>query len=157
METGPRALGHRSLLVSPHWPGARKHVSQAIKHREWFRPVSPLCPVEVAGQYFSGPLDQTDRMLFAVRVRPERAEDLTEVRHIDGTARLQTVTSAEHPLLHRLCLALKTRTGLPVLINTSANAGGRPILNSLDEALALLDSTPLDAVVLAGERTVIHS
>ncbi|MEV8528754.1 carbamoyltransferase C-terminal domain-containing protein [Streptomyces sp. NPDC052000] len=157
METGPRALGHRSLLVSPHWPGARKHVSQAIKHREWFRPVSPLCPVEVAGQYFSGPLDQTDRMLFAVRVRPERAEDLTEVRHIDGTARLQTVTSTEHPLLHRLCLALKTRTGLPVLINTSANAGGRPILNSLDEALALLDSTPLDAVVLAGERTVIHS
>ncbi|MFC5146892.1 carbamoyltransferase C-terminal domain-containing protein [Streptomyces aureoversilis] len=155
METGPRALGHRSLLVSPHWTGARRHVSQTIKRREWFRPVAPLCPAEVADAYFTGPLDHTGTMLFAVRVREEMAERLAEVRHIDGTARLQTVYAAEHPLLHRLCHALAGRTGLPILINTSANGGGRPILNDLGDALELLDTTALDAVVLADERAVI--
>ncbi|MGK4580719.1 carbamoyltransferase C-terminal domain-containing protein [Kitasatospora sp. HPMI-4] len=155
METGPRALGHRSLLVSSHWPGARKHVSQAIKNREWFRPIAPLCPAELADRYFSGPLELTDRMLFAVRVRPERAKELAEVRHIDGTARLQTVTRTGQPLLHRLCLAVAERTGIPVLINTSANAGGRPILNTVAEALDLLTGTPLDAVVLVDDLTVI--
>ncbi|MFC5721695.1 carbamoyltransferase C-terminal domain-containing protein [Streptomyces gamaensis] len=155
METGPRALGHRSLLVSAHWAGARRQVSQTIKGREWFRPVAPLCPAELAPGYFTGPLDHTDTMLFAVRVRPERAGELAEVRHIDGTARLQTLREEEHPLLHRLCHAVGRRTGLPVLINTSANAGGRPILNDLGTALELLDSTALDAVVLADERTVI--
>ncbi|MEV4922828.1 carbamoyltransferase C-terminal domain-containing protein [Streptomyces roseoverticillatus] len=155
METGPRALGHRSLLVSPHWAGARRHVSQTIKRREWFRPVAPLCPAEVAGTYFAGPLDHTDTMLFAVRVREEHAERLAEVRHIDGTARLQTLHAGRHPLLHRLCHAVARRTGLPILINTSANGGGRPILNDLGDALELLDTTALDAVVLADERTVI--
>ncbi|RLU81606.1 carbamoyltransferase [Streptomyces griseocarneus] len=155
METGPRALGHRSLLVSPHWTGARRHVSQTVKGREWFRPVAPLCPAEVAGDWFTGPLDHTDTMLFAARVRPDRTEELSEVRHIDGTARLQTLHAAEHPLLHALCHAVGEHTGLPVLVNTSANGGGRPILNSLEDALDLLDTTPLDAVVLADERTVV--
>ncbi|MFE9775808.1 carbamoyltransferase C-terminal domain-containing protein [Streptomyces sp. NPDC005931] len=156
METGPRALGHRSLLVSAHWDGARRHVSQTIKGREWFRPVAPVCPEEVADRWFSGPLDHTESMLFAVRVRPEEAHRLTEVRHIDGTARLQTVRPDTHPLLHRLCHAVGERTGLPVLINTSANGGGMPILNHLDQALELLAETELDAVVLPGRRLIVE-
>ncbi|WP_244283092.1 carbamoyltransferase C-terminal domain-containing protein [Streptomyces flavidovirens] len=156
METGPRALGHRSLLVSAHWSGARQYVSQTIKGREWFRPVAPLCPAEDAERYFTGPLDHTDTMLFAVRVKLERAELLGEVRHIDGTARLQTVRPASHPALHGLCRAVGARTGLPVLINTSANGGGRPILNHLDDALELLAGTALDAVVLPEQRLVIE-
>ncbi|MEG3628801.1 carbamoyltransferase C-terminal domain-containing protein [Streptomyces poriticola] len=156
LETGPRALGHRSLLVSAHWSGARSHVSQTIKRREWFRPVAPICPEEVADQYFTGPLDHTETMLFAVRVRPDRAERLAEARHIDGTARLQTVRPDTQPLLHRLCHAVAARTGLPVLINTSANGGGRPILNHLDEALELLTETELDALVLPGHRLIIE-
>ncbi|MER6471486.1 carbamoyltransferase C-terminal domain-containing protein [Streptomyces collinus] len=154
METGPRALGHRSLLVSAHWSGARRYVSQTIKRREWFRPVAPICPEEVADQYFTGPLDHTEAMLFAVRVRPDRARQLAEARHIDGTARLQTVRPVEHPLLHRLCHAVGARTELPVLINTSANGGGRPILNHLDEAVELLLETELDAVVLPEHRLI---
>ncbi|WP_333772320.1 carbamoyltransferase C-terminal domain-containing protein [Streptomyces sp. IBSBF 3136] len=154
METGPRALGHRSLLVSAHWSGARRYVSQTIKQREWFRPVAPICPEEVADQYFTGPLDHTEAMLFAVRVRPDRARQLAEARHIDGTARLQTVRPVEHPLLHRLCHAVGARTELPVLINTSANGGGRPILNRLDEAVELLLETELDAVVLPEHRLI---
>ncbi|WP_234438548.1 carbamoyltransferase C-terminal domain-containing protein [Streptomyces sp. NRRL S-340] len=156
METGPRALGHRSLLVSAHWNGARRHVSQTIKGREWFRPVAPICPQEVADRYFTGPLDHTESMLFAVRVRPQEAHRLAEARHIDGTARLQTVRRDTHPLLHRLCHAVGDLTGLPVLINTSANAGGRPILNHLDQALELLAETELDAVVLPGRRLIVE-
>ncbi|MFM9699297.1 carbamoyltransferase C-terminal domain-containing protein [Streptomyces europaeiscabiei] len=156
METGPRALGHRSLLVSAHWNGARRHVSQTIKGREWFRPVAPICPEEVADRYFTGPLDHTESMLFAVRVRPEESHLLAEARHIDGTARLQTVRPDTHPLLHRLCHAVGDRTGLPVLINTSANGGGMPILNHLDQALELLAETDLDAVVLPGRRLIVE-
>ncbi|MFJ2814785.1 carbamoyltransferase C-terminal domain-containing protein [Streptomyces sp. NPDC087294] len=155
LETGPRALGHRSLLVSAHWDGARRHVSQTIKGREWFRPVAPICPEEVADRYFTGPLDHTESMLFAVRVRPEEAHRLAEARHIDGTARLQTVRPDTHPLLHRLCHAVGDRTGLPVLINTSANAGGRPLLNHLDQALDLLTETELDALVLPGRHLIV--
>ncbi|MFF2810372.1 carbamoyltransferase C-terminal domain-containing protein [Streptomyces sp. NPDC058000] len=156
LETGPRALGHRSLLVSAHWSGARRYVSQTIKHREWFRPVAPICPEEVADHYFTGPLDHTETMLFAVRVRPDRARQLAEARHIDGTARLQTVRPDTHPLLHRLCHAVAARTELPVLINTSANGGGRPLLNHLDEALQLLTETELDAVVLPEHRLIVE-
>ncbi|MGX1127980.1 carbamoyltransferase [Streptomyces glaucescens] len=156
LETGPRALGHRSLLVSAHWNGARRYVSQTIKHREWFRPVAPICPEELADQYFTGPLDHTETMLFAVRVRPDRARRLAEARHIDGTARLQTVRPDTQPLLHRLCHAVAARTQLPVLINTSANGGGRPILNHLDEALELLTETELDAVALPEHRLIIQ-
>jgi predicted NodU family carbamoyl transferase len=156
LETGPRALGHRSLLVSAHWSGARRYVSQTIKQREWFRPVAPVCPEEVADRYFTGPLDHTEAMLFAVRVRPDRARQLAEARHIDGTARLQTVRPDEHPLLHRLCHAVGARTELPVLINTSANGGGRPILNRLDEALELLVETALDAVALPEHRLIVE-
>ncbi|WP_416482798.1 carbamoyltransferase C-terminal domain-containing protein [Streptomyces sp. CL12] len=154
LETGPRALGHRSLLVSAHWPGARRYVSETIKQREWFRPVAPICPEEVADQYFAGPLDHTETMLFAVRVRPDRAEQLAEARHIDGTARLQTVRPDTQPLLHRLCHAVAARTRLPVLINTSANGGGRPILNHVDEAIELLAETELDAVALPERRLI---
>jgi predicted NodU family carbamoyl transferase len=156
METGPRALGHRSLLVSAHWNGARRHISQTVKGREWFRPVAPICPQEVADRYFTGPLDHTDSMLFAVRARPEESHRLAEVRHIDGTARLQTVRPDTHPLLHRLCHAVGERTGLPVLINTSANGGGMPILNHLDQALELLTETELDALVLPGHRLIVQ-
>jgi predicted NodU family carbamoyl transferase len=156
LETGPRALGHRSLLVSAHWSGARRYVSETIKQREWFRPVAPVCPEELADRYFTGPLDHAETMLFAVRVRPDRARQLAEARHIDGTARLQTVRPDVQPLLHRLCHAVGARTGLPVLINTSANGGGRPLLNSLDEALELLTGTALDAVVLPGHRLIVE-
>ncbi|SOE10600.1 Predicted carbamoyl transferase, NodU family [Streptomyces sp. 2323.1] len=156
LETGPRALGHRSLLVSAHWSGARRYVSQTIKNREWFRPVAPICPEEVADQYFTGPLDHTETMLFAVRVRPDRARQLAEARHIDGTARLQTVRPDAQPLLHRLCHAVAARTELPVLINTSANGGGRPLLNHLDDALELLTGTELDAVVLPERRLIVE-
>jgi predicted NodU family carbamoyl transferase len=95
-------------------------------------------------------------MLFAVRVRPDRARRLAEARHIDGTARLQTVRPDTQPLLHRLCHAVAARTQLPVLINTSANGGGRPILNHLDEALELLTETELDAVALPEHRLIIQ-
>ncbi|WP_436736410.1 carbamoyltransferase C-terminal domain-containing protein [Streptomyces sp. BBFR102] len=156
LETGPRALGHRSLLVSAHWSGARRHVSQTIKQREWFRPVAPLCPEEEADRWFTGPLDHAESMLFAVRVRDGEAERLAEVRHIDGTARLQTVRPDTHPLLHRLCHAVGERTGLPVLVNTSANGGGRPILNHIDTAVELLTGTALDAVALPEHHLVVR-
>ncbi|WP_019434212.1 carbamoyltransferase C-terminal domain-containing protein [Streptomyces sp. AA0539] len=156
LETGPRALGHRSLLASPHIPGMRRRVSQELKGREWFRPVAPLCPADVADQYFTGPLNHARTMLFACTVVESRATELAEVRHVDGSARLQVVDREENPLLHALLHAVGSRTGLPVLINTSLNPGGRPIVNTASDARDLLSAARNTALVLADTRTAVR-
>ena len=154
VETGPRALGHRSLLVSPHVPGARKLVSERIKQREWFRPVAPICTAEAAGSYFGGPVDHAHSMLFACTVLPEVADRLAEVRHFDGTARLQTVRREHQEELHELLTAVERHTGLPILINTSLNPGGRPLLNSADDIVDFLADSPIRGVFVVDDRLV---
>lgn len=155
VETGPRALGHRSLLISPHIPGARRRVSEEIKQREWFRPVAPLCLEEDAADLFSGPIATAKTMLFACKVRGGTSGWRREVGHVDGSARLQTVSRAVQPHLAALIAAVGGITGVPVLINTSLNRGGRAIANTYAELELLVESTPLDAIYLVDEKLVL--
>jgi carbamoyltransferase len=146
-ETGPRALGHRSIFASPLHRGMRVRVSERIKGREWFRPIAPICPEEDVARFFEGPLSCSPTMLFSFAVRPEHAATLAEVAHVDGTARVQSVHRDDNPLVHRLLREVGRRAGAPVLINTSLNGRGEPIANSVAAVLSLLGSTELDGAV----------
>ncbi len=143
-ELGPRALGHRSLLADARNGKVRDWINSGIKGREWFRPLAPVTTLERAGENFS--LDApVPFMQFTVDVREERRESIPAVVHVDGTARLQTVTKDEDGFLHSLITAFADRTGIPVLLNTSLNGPGEPIVETVQEALDFFRSSPMDA------------
>jgi len=146
MEFGPRALGGRSILASPLSPGMQARLND-LKDREDFRPVAPAVLESEADQWFQG-ADVSPFMLFVHDVQPEKAAQIPAVRHVDGTARIQTVSRAQHSLYHDLLVAFAARTGVPVLVNTSFNTRGEPIVCTPHDALASFWSTPLDALVI---------
>ncbi len=144
-EFGPRALGHRSLLAHPGFDNLRR--LNDVKGREQFRPVAPMVLAERAADIFEGPLP-SPYMLFTHRVRDAWRERLPTVTHVDGTARVQTVDAAEEPLMAAVLRAFERRTGLPVLVNTSLNTAGRPMVDDPRDALELFGSTPVDALAI---------
>jgi carbamoyltransferase len=145
-EYGPRALGHRSLLAHP---GLKENLEllNDIKGREQFRPVAPLVLLERADDVFDGKVP-SPYMLFVHQVRDDWAERIPAVVHVDGTARAQTVDRREEPLLASLLDSFEARTGLPVLVNTSLNTAGRPMVDSPQDVLELFGSAPVDVLVL---------
>jgi carbamoyltransferase len=145
-EWGPRALGHRSLLANPAQRGTLQRLNE-IKGREAFRPVAPMVRLERAVEIFEGPLP-SPYMLFTHRVRPAWRARIAAAVHVDGTARIQTVAAAEEPLLARLLSAFERRTGLPVLVNTSLNTAGRPMVDDPRDALECFGSAPVDALAI---------
>jgi carbamoyltransferase len=145
-EFGPRALGNRSLLANPRHAETLHRIND-VKGREQFRPVAPMTLLEAAPRFFSGPFP-SPYMLFVHRVRPEWAESLRAVTHVDGTARVQTVDRAADPLVARLLDEVGRRTGLPVVINTSLNTAGRPMVDSPRDALECYGSAPVDALAI---------
>lgn len=144
-EFGPRALGHRSLLAHPGHDNLRR--LNDVKGREQFRPVAPMVLAERAADIFAGPLP-SPYMLFTHRVREGWRERLPTITHVDGTARVQTVDAADEPLMAAVLRAFERRTGLPVLVNTSLNTAGRPIVDDPRDALELFGSTPVDALAI---------
>jgi carbamoyltransferase len=146
MEFGPRALGARSIVASPADPRMKDRLN-AIKDREDFRPVAPAVLAESAADYFA-PGDASPFMLFISDVRPERAAEIPAVRHQDGTARIQTVSAQDAPLFHRLIDAFRRRSGVPVIVNTSFNTMGQPIVCTPDDAIACYFTAPLDALAI---------
>ena len=145
-EYGPRALGHRSLLANPRYAANLNRLND-IKGREQFRPVAPMVPLERAAEIFDGPLP-SPYMLFTQRVRPGWAERIPAVVHVDGTARIQTVDRGEEPLVARMLDAVERRTGVPVVVNTSLNTAGRPMVDDLRDTLECFGSTPVDALAV---------
>ncbi|MDQ9170456.1 carbamoyltransferase C-terminal domain-containing protein [Oxalobacteraceae bacterium R-40] len=146
MEFGPRALGARSILASPIDPGMQSHLNQ-IKDREDFRPVAPVVIEEECANWFvNGGV--APFMLFIFDVRQDKADRIPAVRHVDGTARVQTVNRAQHPLYYDLLHAFAQRTGVPILINTSFNTRSEPVVCTPRDALESYCSTPLDALVI---------
>ncbi|BCL26666.1 carbamoyltransferase [Streptomyces aurantiacus] len=145
-EFGPRALGHRSLLAHP---GRAENLERlnAVKGREEFRPVAPMVLEERAAELFDGPLP-SPYMLFVHEVAEEWRERIPAVVHVDGTARIQTVASADEPLVARMLGAFERRTGLPVVVNTSLNTAGRPMVDDPRDALECFGSAPVDLLVL---------
>jgi carbamoyltransferase len=145
-EYGPRALGHRSLLAHPAMPENLDRVNR-IKGREEFRPIAPMVLAERAGEIFDGPLP-SPYMLFTHLVRPEWRSRIPAVVHVDGTARIQTVEKSKEPLLARLLEEFDRRTGLPVLVNTSLNTAGRPMVDHPRDVLECFGSAPIDLLAV---------
>jgi carbamoyltransferase len=145
-EWGPRALGHRSLLAHPGHPENLRRLND-VKGREQFRPVAPMVLLERAAEMFDGPLP-SPYMLFTHDVRPSWRERIGAAVHVDGTARIQTVDREEEPAVARMLERFEAMTGLPVVINTSLNTAGRPIVDSPRDALECFGSTPVDALAI---------
>jgi carbamoyltransferase len=156
-ELGPRALGNRSILAAPHQRAMRDRLNRSIKYREEFRPFAPAVPLEHADRYFELPPGgaRLARFMSGVfPVRPEWRDKLAAVTHVDGTARLQTVDQAMAPAFHALLEAYGARTGIPVLLNTSFNLAGEPIVNRAIEGYSTFRRSGIDLLV-AGDSLVM--
>ena len=145
-EFGPRALGHRSLLADPRSAEMTEKLND-VKGREQFRPVAPMVLAERAADIFEGPMP-SPYMLFTHRLKPGWAERIPAVVHVDGTARIQTVHAETEPLVARMLEAFEARTGVPVVVNTSLNTAGRPMVDDPRDALECFGSAPVDALAL---------
>jgi carbamoyltransferase len=146
-EFGPRALGHRSLLAHPGYEANLERMND-VKGREQFRPVAPMVLAERASEIFSrGPIP-SPYMLFVHDVATEWRERIPTVTHVDGTARIQTVDRADEPLVARMLECFERRTGLPIVVNTSLNTAGRPMVDDPRDALECFGSAPIDVLAL---------
>lgn len=146
MEWGPRALGNRSILADPRRPEMKDILNRRIKHREAFRPFAPSILEEAAGEYFEQS-HPSPFMTFAFAVRPEKRAVIPAPTHLDGTARLQTVSRAANPLYWNLLRKVGELTGVPVVLNTSFN-DNEPIVCRAEEALDCFRRTQMDVLVL---------
>lgn len=160
MEFGPRALGSRSILADPTRPEMKDVLNRWVKHREDFRPFAPAVCEENFGDFFEhpgGPVDGVPSrfpfMLFVCPVRPEAQERIPAVTHIDGTARVQTVSREQNPLYYDLIRRFESIRGAPVIVNTSFNIRGEPIVCSPMDALKCFFTTGID-VLFMGEYMV---
>lgn len=159
-ELGPRALGHRSILAAPHSAETRDRLNRDIKYREEFRPFAPVVPEEAAHEYFELPPGgaRLARFMSGVfPVKPQWRQALAAVTHVDGTARLQALPREMAPRLHDLLLAYGRRTGVPVLLNTSFNLAGEPIVNRVVEGYSTFRRCGIDVLVAGGARLVKRS
>ncbi|MGR6318361.1 carbamoyltransferase C-terminal domain-containing protein [Micromonospora soli] len=145
-EYGPRALGHRSLLAHPGDPDTTRRMND-VKGREQFRPIAPMVRAERFAEIFEG-VYPSPYMLFVHRVKPEWQDRIPAVTHVDGTARVQTVHPDTAPAVAELLAEFERLTGLPVVVNTSLNTAGRPMVDTPREAMELFGSAPVDLLAL---------
>ncbi|MBX3177695.1 MAG: carbamoyltransferase [Candidatus Hydrogenedentes bacterium] len=155
MEFGPRALGNRSILADPTRADMKDLLNTHVKFREEFRPFAPSVLAERAGEFFEG-CAEAPFMQFVYPVRPEKRALLPAITHVDGTARVQTVTEAANPRFYRLIKAFEAIRGVPVVLNTSFNVMGEPIVHTPFDALKCFHGTGLDALAM-GDYLVIKN
>lgn len=149
-EFGPRALGNRSILADPRPAANKDRINAMVKKRESYRPFAPSVLEEDAGAFFELPDARAEYpfMNFVVRVRESKRALLGAITHIDGTARLQTVSRTNNAAYWELINAFKSRTGVPILLNTSFNNNAEPIVDSVADAITAFLSTELDGLVV---------
>lgn len=151
MEFGPRALGNRSILADPRDASMRDRINRIVKKREDFRPFAPAVVSEEVTRYFEIPEEQQHAfrcMLFVAHVRENYLSRLPAVTHVDGSARVQTVSKAEHPKFWMLLREFEKCTGIPILLNTSFNLRGQPIVCSPLDALDTFLTSDIDTLVI---------
>jgi carbamoyltransferase len=149
MEFGPRALGHRSILADPGHPEMRDRINAMVKMREAFRPFAPAATVEQAAEWFDiEPGTQLPYMIMTVDVRPPFRAELPAITHVNGSARLQTVSQKDNAEFHTLLKAVGKTTGREMLLNTSFNVKGQPIVNTPEEAIETFLGTGIDVLFL---------
>jgi carbamoyltransferase len=149
MEFGQRALGARSILADPRDPGMKDKINAAVKFRESFRPFAPAVLAEAVDTWFDAPAGS--KVPFMEKVFPIRADKrslIPAVVHADGTGRLQTVERETQPLFHRLIEAFARRTNVPIVLNTSFNLNGEPIVESPADAVRTFMTSGMDALLI---------
>jgi carbamoyltransferase len=147
MEFGPRALGNRSILADPRQASMKDRINAAVKFREPFRPFAPSVPEESSDDYFED-VGGSPFMLRVTQVCPGVGEKIPAVTHVNGSARLHTVSRDFNPLYYDLLQRFGAKTGVPVVLNTSFNVRGDPIVCSPKEAIATFFNSGLDALVI---------
>ena len=145
MEWGPRALGNRSILADPRRKEMKDILNEKIKHRESFRPFAPSILEEHASEYFDIDIP-SPYMLMVTNVK--QPEKIPAVTHVDGTGRLQTVSAESNSLYYDLISEFYKITGIPVLINTSMNVMGEPIVNTPEQAYQMIVKTDMDCIIM---------
>jgi carbamoyltransferase len=147
-EIGPRALGNRSILCNPSFGSMKDILNKKIKFREWFRPFAPVVQEQYANIYFDMIVEKSPYMSFNVKVRDEWKEQLSAITHVDGSARVQTVTEYENPWLYDILKEFGKINNHSVLLNTSFNSKGKPLCNTITEAFHILKETPIDYLII---------
>lgn len=147
-EFGPRALGHRSILADPRNPAMRDRINRGIKRREWYRPLSPSVISSRCAEWFTWEED-SPYMLFTADC--PRAEEVPAVVHVDGSARMQTMHARDNFPYRSLIECFRVITGVPMLLNTSLNVDGQPILETIEDARQFWETVPVDLMVVGGE------
>lgn len=146
-EMGPRALGNRSILMSPGKAKNRDHLNKIVKRREPFRPFAPCVPLERASEYFDTD-EPSPYMLMVVDVRPEWRSRLPAITHVNGSARVQTVARDSNQFLYNLLIEFERISGFAVLLNTSFNIAGEPLVESPEDAIRCFENSNMDALML---------
>lgn len=146
-EFGPRALGNRSILGDPRRPEMKDKLNKRVKFRQAFRPFAPIVPYERAKDIFVGE-DESPFMLRAKQVRPEWKDRIPAIVHVDGTARVQTVRREQNERMYDLLMEFDKLTGVPVLVNTSFNIKGEPIVETPQDAMNCFIHTGIDYLAL---------
>ena len=145
-EVGPRALGNRSIVCDPNIPDMKDILNSKVKFREWYRPFAPFCKKEDADKYFDTySYENLEFMSYAPKVK---VDTLPSITHVDGTARLQTVTEESHSHFYELLTEFGKLSETNVLLNTSFNIRGYPILSTIEDALYALENTEMDYVII---------
>jgi carbamoyltransferase len=147
MECGPRALGNRSILADPRDPESKSRLNEKIKHREPFRPFAPSVLLERTGDYFASD-HPSPVMLLVYDVIKQRREQVPAITHVDGSARVQTVSRDENPTYWRLIKAFDDLTGVPMVVNTSFNDNEEPIVCTPEDAIRCFQKTDLDGLAI---------
>lgn len=146
-EHGPRALGNRSILCNPGTRNMKDILNEKVKNREWYRPFAPVVRLEDVSKYFDWHWESR-WMSFCVPVKKEWQIRLASITHVDGTARIQTVTKEQNPWLYNLLGEFEKKSGYGVLLNTSFNVAGKPILSSYRDAIKVFSETQMDRLLL---------
>jgi len=147
LEFGPRALGNRSILVDPRRAEMKDILNHRVKHREPFRPFAPAILEERCGEYFDS-AHPSPFMLLVYNVKPEKRSVIPAITHVDGTGRVQTVSRSQNPIYHRLIEAFDRITGVPVVLNTSFNDKGEPIVCTPGDALSFFVKSEIDFLAM---------
>src|SRR5947207_12001444 len=152
MEYGPRALGNRSILADPGHPEMRDRINAMVKMREAFRPFAPAVSIEQVDRWFEvAPNTALPFMIMTVDVREEFRQQLPAITHVNGSARVQTVSARDNGAFHELLRAVGSVTGREMVLNTSFNVKGQPIWNTPREALDTFLGTGIEFLVLENQ------
>lgn len=146
-ERGPRALGNRSIICSASLPHIKDTLNAKVKFREWFRPFAPIVRLKDVSKYFEWE-GESRYMNFCIDVKEEYRDKLQAITHVDGTARVQTITREQNWFIYDILTHLNNITGIGVIVNTSFNVNGRPLINSVKDAFKMLENTELDGIIV---------